>query len=58
MPSSGPDKGKTVRGIYEVKGDTQRVCVAAAGKPRPKAFESREGSGHTLITYKRAKARD
>jgi uncharacterized protein (TIGR03067 family) len=56
--ATGPDKGKTFRSIYEVKGDTQRVCEAPPGKPRPKAFGAKEGSGHTLITYKRVKARD
>ena len=58
IPSSGPDKGKPHRGIYEVKGDTYRVCLAPPGKPRPKAFESKEGSGHALVTYKRAKPKD
>jgi hypothetical protein len=48
--SPGPKK--------EVKGDTHRVCFAAPGKPRPKAFESKEGSGHMLQTYKRAKTGD
>jgi uncharacterized protein (TIGR03067 family) len=57
-PSSGPDKGKSVLGIYEVKGDTLRSCIAPAGKPRPRAFESKEGSGHTLFTYKRVKPRE
>jgi hypothetical protein len=34
------------------------VCLARPGKPRPKAFESKAGSGHRLETYKRVKARD
>jgi uncharacterized protein (TIGR03067 family) len=58
IPSSGPDKGKPHRGIYEVKGDTYRVCLAPPGKPRPKAFEAKEGSGHALVTYKRVKPKD
>jgi uncharacterized protein (TIGR03067 family) len=57
-PSRGPNKGKTYPAIYEVKGDTLRVCIAQPGKPRPKALESKAGSGHTLITYKRVKPRD
>jgi uncharacterized protein (TIGR03067 family) len=57
-PSDGPDKGKTLLGIYEVKRDTLRICGAFPGKPRPKAFESKEGSGHALFTYKRAKPKD
>ena len=57
-PATGESKGKTFLGIYEVKGDTRRICYAEPGKPRPKAFESKEGSGHRLATYKRAKTRD
>jgi uncharacterized protein (TIGR03067 family) len=57
-PSSGPDKGKTVLAIYEVKGDTQRVCFARPGKPRPKTFEAKKGSGDALYTHKRVKPRD
>jgi uncharacterized protein (TIGR03067 family) len=57
-PAARGSKGKTVSAIYEVKGDTQRVCIAPPGKPRPKAFEAQEGSGHTLVTYKRVKARE
>jgi uncharacterized protein (TIGR03067 family) len=54
-PATGADKGKTSRGIYEVKGDTQRVCFARPGQPRPKTFGAKEGSGHGLATYKRVK---
>ena len=57
-PATGENKGKTFRGIYEVKGDEHRVCFAPPGKPRPKTFESKEGSGHRLYTYKRVKARN
>jgi hypothetical protein len=58
VPSTGEDaKGKAIRGIYAVRGDALRVCLARPGKPRPKAFESAEGSGHVLYTYKRVKAR-
>ena len=54
-PATGPNKGKTFLGIYEFRGDTLRLCFALPGKPRPKAFQSKEGSGHILITHKRAK---
>jgi uncharacterized protein (TIGR03067 family) len=57
LPASGPYKGMTLLGIYEVKGDTCWVCLARPAKPRPKAFESKAGSGHELFTLKRAKAR-
>jgi len=57
-PSSGPGEGKTSLGIYEVKGDTYRVCFARPGQPRPKTFEAKKGSGDALYTHKRVKARD
>jgi uncharacterized protein (TIGR03067 family) len=56
LPASGPYKGMTLLGIYEVRGDSCRVCLARPGKPRPKAFESKAGSGHELFTFKRVKA--
>jgi uncharacterized protein (TIGR03067 family) len=52
---SGPGKGRTDLAIYEVKGDTYRVCY---GEPRPKTFEAKRGSGHALYIYKRVKPRD
>jgi uncharacterized protein (TIGR03067 family) len=55
---TGPDKGKTILALYEVRGDTLRVCLAPPGKPRPKAFESKEGSGHVVVTHKRVKTED
>src|SRR5947199_4199953 len=54
-PTTGRYKGKTVLCIYEVKGDTLRLCIATPGKPRAKAFESKKGSGHSAITARRVK---
>jgi uncharacterized protein (TIGR03067 family) len=51
----GPGLNETVYGIYEVNGDTLRVCCAASGEPRPTAFESKTGTGLRLIVYKRHK---
>jgi uncharacterized protein (TIGR03067 family) len=53
--TEGPFKGKTVYGIYEVTADEFRICLAVPGKDRPKNFTSKEGSGHHLHTWKRAK---
>jgi uncharacterized protein (TIGR03067 family) len=44
----------TINSIYEVKGDTMRVC-GALGKERPKEFSSTAENGYELVTYKRAK---
>ena len=53
--TDGPFKGKTVYGIYEVDGDTFKVCFAAPGKDRPKEFSTKSGTGHILHVWKREK---
>jgi uncharacterized protein (TIGR03067 family) len=52
--TSGPHKGMKSLGIYELDGDTWRICVAFAGiKTRPKEFAATPGSGFALETLKR-----
>jgi uncharacterized protein (TIGR03067 family) len=51
----GTYDGKTLLGIVKVDGDTMTVCFAEPGKDRPKAFESKEGSGVVLAVHKKAK---
>jgi uncharacterized protein (TIGR03067 family) len=42
MPTTGDDKGKTLLGIYEVKGGKLKLCVAEPEvKKRPTKFESK-----------------
>ena len=53
--TSGENKGKIVLGIYEIEGDTLRICAALPGKGRPKAFSAPAGSGFALTVYKRVK---
>jgi uncharacterized protein (TIGR03067 family) len=48
----GRSKGKTLLAIYEFDGDQQRLCFAAAGKPRPTEFSSTPGSGQLLQVWK------
>ena len=55
IPDDGPQKGKTMKGIYEVTGDELRVCHADSGKDRLTALSAKEGSGWTLMTFKRVK---
>jgi uncharacterized protein (TIGR03067 family) len=52
--TEGTEKGKTQLGLYELEGDTLKVCVAEAEKDRPKEFGSKEGSGHGLLVFKRS----
>ena len=53
--TKGPEKGQKMVGIYELDGDTFKVCFAAPGKDRPTEFKSAAGSGHRLLVLKREK---
>lgn len=55
--AEGPFKGKTLPGIYELRGDTLVICVEGDGKAekRPTKFEAPDTSRNMLLTYKRAK---
>lgn len=53
--TEGPNKGKTIRAIYEREDDTLRVCYDLSGKSRPKEFETEAGTQLFLVTYKREK---
>lgn len=45
--------GDSVPAIYELSGDTLRVCYAINDAARPTEFKSAAGSSHILATYKR-----
>ena len=47
--------GETRRGIYELNGDTLRICLARPGKERPKQFVSPSGEDLILSTYQRVR---
>jgi uncharacterized protein (TIGR03067 family) len=53
--TDGPNKGKTFLAIYELNGDTLRVCYDLTGKARPTEFKTKKGEMLFLVTYKRAK---
>lgn len=57
LQADGPDKGKTLLGIYEIIDETphKRACWALLGKPRPKTFSSEAGTGHILQVWERTK---
>jgi uncharacterized protein (TIGR03067 family) len=46
-------KGQTQLGIYEVDGETMKICFAAPGKPRPTGYDTRPGDGRTSAVWKR-----
>jgi uncharacterized protein (TIGR03067 family) len=53
--ADGPNKGKTFPCIYELDGDTLRICYDLSGKSRPTEFKTKEGTQLFLVTYKREK---
>ncbi|HEV8385697.1 MAG TPA: TIGR03067 domain-containing protein [Candidatus Acidoferrales bacterium] len=53
--TSGPEKGNTNYGIYELDGDTWKICLSITGKDRPTDFASQPGSGHALEILQREK---
>jgi uncharacterized protein (TIGR03067 family) len=53
--TDGPQKGSTMIGIYELEGDTYKLCADILGKTRPTEFAIKPGSGHILEVLKREK---
>lgn len=54
--TKGQDAGKRMLGIYELEGDTLKICVARAGdKKRPKRFDGGAGAGTTVVVSRRYK---
>lgn len=49
-----PNKGAVILGIYEISGDTLKVCFDPEGKKRPTEFKGVSGS-QTLVVHKRVK---
>ncbi len=53
--TEGPFKDKTVLGIYELDGDTFKLCYSDPGKDRPKDFTAKEGTGYHCHVWMREK---
>ena len=53
--TDGPNKGKTFPCIYELKGDTLRICYDLSGTKRPAEFKSVVGTKLYFVTYNRKK---
>ena len=51
------DPGKPIiqLGAYALDGDTLRLCLAPAGRPRPPKIETKQGDGVVLFILKRAR---
>jgi uncharacterized protein (TIGR03067 family) len=53
-PTEGDNKGQVMLGIYEINGDTYKVCYTPTGD-RPTKFAAEAGSGHFLLVFKKDK---
>jgi RNA polymerase sigma factor (sigma-70 family) len=54
-PLDGQHKGQTLHGIYELQGDTLRLCCQnTPSEARPAAFNSAAGSDLSLITARKS----
>lgn len=50
----GPEAGNYSFGIYELNGDTLKICLGLAGFSRPESFATSPNSGHALENLRRA----
>jgi len=53
--TEGPNQGRTFPCIYELKGDTLRICYDLSGAKRPTEFKTLAGTKLYLVTYARKK---
>ena len=53
--TAGPNIGKTFPAIYELKGDTLRICYDLSGAKRPTEFKTTAGTKLYLVIYNRKK---
>ena len=53
--TEGPNQGRTFPAIYELKGDTLRICYDLSGAKRPTEFKTVAGTKLYLVTYHREK---
>src|SRR5437867_3191274 len=54
MFEEGPEKGNKSLAIYELDGDSWRICLTVTAKDRPTTFATKPGSGLALETLKRS----
>ena len=56
--TAGPEKGNTNLGIYEMNGNSWRLCLATRGTVRPATFSSTAGDGFALEVLTRGAPAD
>jgi uncharacterized protein (TIGR03067 family) len=50
---TNPERKETVQGIYQLDGDTWKLCVGVPGEKRPTAFVTRENLNVALFVLQR-----
>jgi uncharacterized protein (TIGR03067 family) len=55
--AEGPGADKSSQGIYELDGDTLKLCYALPGGDRPKDFKTKEGAKENCFALKRAEVK-
>ena len=53
--TEGPNKGKTILAIYELKEDKLRICYRLKGEKRPTEFKTGSDGSLFLVSYERQK---
>ena len=53
--TEGANKGKTFPAIYEIKGNTLKVCYDLSGSRYPAEFKTEKGTKLYLVVYERQK---
>jgi uncharacterized protein (TIGR03067 family) len=53
--TEGPNQGKTIPAIYDLQGDSLRICYDLSGAKTPSEFKSQPGTRLYLVTYERKK---
>jgi hypothetical protein len=56
--TKGEGKGKTLKGIMEVKDGLMHVCMGKEDGPRPKEFSSTEENGNILEVLEEIKGKE
>ncbi len=51
----GASKGESQAGIFELIGDSLKICISAPGQPRPADFFSKTGDGRSYTTWRLVK---
>jgi uncharacterized protein (TIGR03067 family) len=55
LGTEGPNKGKTIPAIFELNGETLKVCYDLEGKNRPHDFHTEPRTQQFLVSYRKEK---